>query len=153
MLGSFTIVASRQFTSSRSIFAGQTVQLTTQQQHPTLLRDLLKVLDHVNLTKIHSQDANTLCTTEGTKFVIDFQADNEQNVVDVMESLKQFGMVNPLIPNDTPWFPRNIYDLDRIDQRTMEGGAELNADHPGFNDVQYKKRRHRIAEVAYNYKL
>jgi len=110
-------------------------------------------LEHVNLTKIHSHYANTLCTSEGISFVIDFEAENDQNVVEVVESLKQFGLVNPLNPIDAPWFPRHIFDLDNIDQRTLKDGADLSSDHPGFHDPVYKKRRQQIADIAFNYQL
>ena len=42
--------------------------------------------------------------------------------------------------NKQPWFPRYIKELDRNANDVMEGGAELQADHPVnqcFSDIRY----------------
>ena len=72
---------------------------------------------------------------------------------EIIESLEPFGKASQVVPINVPWFPRKIYDLDALDQDTAQYGAELDADHPGFNDKTYTKRRHEIAEIAYRYKL
>jgi len=51
-----------------------------------------------------------------------------------------------------PWFPRRISDLDRFASRCLQFGAELDADHPGFRDDAYRKRREVIANAAARYK-
>jgi len=40
--------------------------------------------------------------------------------------------------------------LDLIANRTLDAGTDLEADHPGFNDVEYRKRRAKLAEQALN---
>lgn len=32
-----------------------------------------------------------------------------------------------------PWFPRHIEELDKISQKTLDAGSDLESDHPGFN--------------------
>ncbi|BHF69060.1 hypothetical protein SprV_0301210100 [Sparganum proliferum] len=51
-----------------------------------------------------------------------------------------------------PWFPQRIDELDIISNHVLMYGAELDADHPGFHDEQYRKRRNAFAEIAYKYK-
>ena len=51
-----------------------------------------------------------------------------------------------------PWFPRHISELDTIANKTMDAGADLQSDHPGFNDPIYRKRREELAALAIQYK-
>mmetsp|Transcript_13677 Transcript_13677/g.29786 ORF Transcript_13677/g.29786 Transcript_13677/m.29786 type:complete len:353 (+) Transcript_13677:325-1383(+) len=51
------------------------------------------------------------------------------------------------------WFPRHISELDLIANRTLDAGTDLEADHPGFHDVEYRKRRAKLAELALNHRV
>ena len=49
------------------------------------------------------------------------------------------------------WFPRSIKDIDNF-QHVLTYGNELDADHPGFTDKKYRRRRKTFAEIALFYK-
>jgi phenylalanine-4-hydroxylase len=51
-----------------------------------------------------------------------------------------------------PWFPRKKKDLDTFASKVLEYGAQLDADHPGFTDPDYRKRRAEITALARQYR-
>jgi len=57
------------------------------------------------------------------------------------------------LPKVVPWFPSTIRDIDSFSTKTLDAGAELEADHPGFNDAEYRQRRRMIVDAAITYKL
>nr|XP_039259309.1 tryptophan 5-hydroxylase 1-like [Styela clava] len=55
-------------------------------------------------------------------------------------------------PDTIAWFPRCLADLDHCSGNVILCGELLDADHPGFKDTEYRKRRSYFTEVALNYK-
>ncbi|XP_019749225.1 tyrosine hydroxylase 2 [Hippocampus comes] len=57
------------------------------------------------------------------------------------------------IPEEkVPWFPRQIKELDRCNLLITKFDPEMDKDHPGYTDPEYRKRRAFISELAYRYK-
>lgn len=55
-------------------------------------------------------------------------------------------------PDEVPWFPRRIKELDRFANQILSYGSELDSDHPGFTDPVYRERRKEFADIAFTYK-
>ncbi|XP_032527183.2 tyrosine 3-monooxygenase [Danaus plexippus] len=80
------------------------------------------------------------------------------NLLQLIRALRQstsFAGVNLLsdnISNKTPWFPRHASDLDNCNHLMTKFEPELDMNHPGFADKEYRERRKQIAAVAFAYK-
>ncbi|CAL8322982.1 unnamed protein product [Lota lota] len=51
-----------------------------------------------------------------------------------------------------PWFPRKIKELDRCNLLITKFDPNVDQEHPGFSDPEYRKRRAFLSELAFSYK-
>lgn len=57
------------------------------------------------------------------------------------------------LPQVVPWYPTSLRDIDSFSTKTLDAGAELESDHPGFSDQEYRERRRNIVANASTYKF
>ncbi|CAJ0957725.1 unnamed protein product, partial [Mesorhabditis belari] len=161
--------------SIREVDEGQpvlTVIVKTPKNPKAIAAMLATMPDDVSVKHIETRDAkenqNTLDTL--IELELDYGMDSEQamklmrlnglNVNEVSFSIQPPQTVNEKLvepgSNDAitgcEWFPKHIKDLDICAKRVIMYGAGLDADHPGFKDQDYRRRRLMFAEVAMEHK-
>jgi phenylalanine-4-hydroxylase len=115
---------------------------------PGALESALRVFsaNGVNLTHIESRPARG----DSFDFYVDCEGDEDDPaVVAVVKELKPLARkLLVLGRREVPWFPRHVSELDLIAERTLDAGVELESDHPGFKDTEYRARRRHIDGLA-----
>ena len=116
-----------------------------------ILHDVLKHFwkYDINITRIESRPQQS----GKFDFFLDIDGDcsdtNVQNVLKAIDPLSNKLLI--LDSKDVYWFPRHISELDLIANRTLDAGVDLESDHPGFHDGEYRARRAMMALNAQNH--
>ncbi len=104
----------------------------------------------VNLTHIESRPARGA----SFDFFVDCEGDRNdpavRQAIAALEPLAEKLLI--LDRQEVPWFPRHVSELDLLASHTLDAGAELTADHPGFKDADYRQSRARIDALARSYR-
>ncbi|GJQ79618.1 putative tyrosine 3-monooxygenase [Trypoxylus dichotomus] len=82
------------------------------------------------------------------------------NLLQLIKSMRQTSSLSTVsllgednISVKTPWFPRHASELDNCNHLMTKYEPDLDMNHPGFADKEYRARRKYIAEVAFAYKF
>jgi phenylalanine-4-hydroxylase len=118
---------------------------------PGALHDMLRFFwkHEVNLTHIESRPVQN----GRFDFYVDCAASREDPAVRTLLADLELNTDKLLILDDkeVPWFPRHASELDVVANRTLDAGTDLESDHPGFLDEEYRARRGSIDAMARAY--
>jgi len=138
------------------VTAVEAVGVEVKRDEPGVLGSVLKSFSDsgVNITHIESRFSSF--ARDGPAFHIDFVGcPKDRAVQGLMKDIKVIPGVHEVVSmpdREVPWFPMNIRDLD-LTTDTLDGGTALiNEDHPGFSDLEYRKRRDDIVTNAKLYR-
>lgn len=122
------------------------------------LARILKTIENFKGTVTHVESRTS--KKEGLQFDVLVKVDmTRQSLLQLIRNLRQSSAldgVTLLADNSVsikdPWFPRHASDLDNCNHLMTKYEPELDMNHPGFADKEYRARRKVIAEIAFAYK-
>lgn len=122
--------------------------------HAGALEEVLRIFKNHNLTRIESRPSKSKGSEDEYDFYVDFEGQEydpeTQSLLGTLEQRCTYMQV--MNPKTVPWFPRKISELDSFSGKTLDAGAELESDHPGFSDQNYRDRREVIVGNAKAYR-
>jgi phenylalanine-4-hydroxylase len=146
--------------TSGTVFEPSTARFSFEVGHePGQLKQVLDVLarNSISLTYIESQPTSVVGTYN---IFVDFSVDEPATLVRAERVLADLRaqpelraqMLYSQNTKKTIWFPRRMADLDTFAAKVMTYGADLDADHPGFKDEVYRRRRLEITTLARSFR-
>lgn len=132
--------------------------LLTLEDKPGILNKALNIMtqNNLNLTAINSRPPKLIKRKRSMNFNIDFEGKHDDlNVKKALGELRALGIAITTVGTpEAPWFPTKIEDFNHIGKRILgEGDGIQDADHPGFRDPEYRKRRDEITRIAMDFKI
>uniref|UniRef100_A0A9J8CRZ7 tryptophan 5-monooxygenase n=1 Tax=Cyprinus carpio carpio TaxID=630221 RepID=A0A9J8CRZ7_CYPCA len=116
----------------------------------------IKLFQDNQVKLLHIESRKSRRRNSELEVLVDCDSDREtlKEVVQLLR--KQTSIITMDSPDrfstPVPWFPKKISDLDKSACRVLMYGSDLDADHPGFKDNVYRKRRKYFADLATSYK-
>lgn len=122
------------------------------------LSRVLKAIDKYQGAVVHLETRPN--KAQPTQFDVLVKVDmSRQSLLQLIKSLRQSSSLESVtllaeegISVKNPWFPRHASDLDSCNHLMTKYEPELDMNHPGFADKEYRIRRKEIAEIAFAYK-
>ena len=117
------------------------------QDKPGALENALKMFwkRDVNMSRIDSRPSKGMSLNyDFTVDVEDMKVEDEKCQELLKDLEKECQSVQVMSPQTVPWFPMKASDLDSFSNLTLDAGSELESDHPGFNDEEYRRRRSNV---------
>ncbi|XP_076245874.1 tyrosine hydroxylase ple isoform X1 [Calliopsis andreniformis] len=122
------------------------------------LARILKIIENFKGTVTHVESRPS--KKEKIQFEVLVKIDmTRQSLLQLIRNLRQSAAldgVTLLADNSVsikdPWFPRHASDLDNCNHLMTKYEPDLDMNHPGFADKEYRARRKVIAEIAFAYK-
>ncbi|XP_030070745.1 tyrosine 3-monooxygenase-like [Microcaecilia unicolor] len=101
---------------------------------------------------IESRPARSSKSTDDLEFFVKCEIHNS-DISALLNALKKVAdEVSTVKEEKVPWFPKKIRDLDKCHHLISKYEPDLDQGHPGYTDLEYRKRRNIITELAFNYK-
>lgn len=123
-----------------------------------VLAQALEIFKNQKISLTHIESRASRSKLDHYEFIVSCDC-TDLELEPVVDSLKEKMSADVIVLSrmptqvgSTPWFPRRIEDLDQFANQILSYGSELDADHPGFTDPVYRRRRKEFADIAFNYK-
>ncbi|XP_076170188.1 tyrosine hydroxylase ple isoform X1 [Ptiloglossa arizonensis] len=122
------------------------------------LARILKTIENFKGTVTHVESRPS--KKEGLQFDVLVKVDmTKHSLLQLIRNLRQSAALDDVtlladnsVSIKDPWFPRHASELDNCNHLMTKYEPDLDMNHPGFADKEYRARRKVIAEIAFAYK-
>ncbi|TRY73897.1 hypothetical protein TCAL_01528 [Tigriopus californicus] len=125
------------------------------------INSLSKILKIIEINKgdiSHMETRESQITNASVDVLLKIDI-KQGNLLHFLKALKRCSSLNSVqllsskaVNLKFPWFPRHISELDQCNHLVTKFEPELDMDHPGWSDQEYRKRRMEIAQISFNYR-